>query len=102
MTSLTAPFAWWSALNAKTSCRTIRSISFVIAEGNGNTKDALVGSIAPATTAFRTIGCSSEGWYDTSYQPSDEQPIFLEVKCVMMKDVKELYDQIQARNGWGG
>jgi hypothetical protein len=48
------------------------------------------------------IGCSSEGWYDTSYQPSDEQPIVLEVKYVMMKDVKELYDQIQARNVVGG
>jgi hypothetical protein len=51
---------------------------------------------------LETIGCSSEGWYDTSYQPSDEQPIFLEVKCVMIKDVEELYDEIQARNVVGG
>jgi hypothetical protein len=53
MTSLTARFAWLSVLIAKTLFRTIRSISFVIVEVSGNTKDALVGRIALATTASR-------------------------------------------------
>jgi hypothetical protein len=101
MTSLTAPCAWLSANRASSQFRTTLSIVIAIAAVSGSTKVASARSIAPATAASRTIGCSSEGWYDTSYQPSDEQPIFLEVKCVMMKVGAYISGQIQARNGLG-
>lgn len=79
MTSLTAPSAWWSANPASSQFRTTLSIVIAIAAARDNTKVASAKNIAPATAASNSIGCSSEGWYDTSYQPSDEQPIFLEV-----------------------
>lgn len=88
MRSLTAPCAWWSANPASSQFHTTRSIVIATAEVSGSTKVASEKSIAPATAASNSIGCSSEGWYDTSYQPSDEQPIYREIKCVMMKVVQ--------------